>query len=58
MKEIQRKYFTSPFINTFVDYKGCVLPSMFEDIQNKIYNMEVREEDIWVMSFPKSGNYF
>ena len=31
------------------------LPSKFLNVARQIYNMEVRSDDIWVTSFPKSG---
>ncbi|KAG8223340.1 hypothetical protein J437_LFUL001218, partial [Ladona fulva] len=35
--------------------KGCFLPKRFLDIERQIREMEVREDDIWVVTFPKSG---
>ncbi|GJQ87477.1 hypothetical protein Trydic_g19237 [Trypoxylus dichotomus] len=37
------------------DYAGTVLPSRFDDYKDRIENFEVRDDDIWVASFPKSG---
>ncbi|XP_046400820.1 luciferin sulfotransferase-like [Ischnura elegans] len=34
---------------------GCLLPETFLDIAQRIRDMEVRETDIWVLSYPKSG---
>lgn len=35
--------------------KGCILPKRFLDIEKEIREMEVREDDVWVVSFPKAG---
>ncbi|RVE44425.1 hypothetical protein evm_010902 [Chilo suppressalis] len=35
--------------------KGYWFPLGFAELAPKIYNMEVRTDDVWVMSFPKSG---
>ena len=31
------------------------MPKEFVDIAEKIYNFEVRPDDVWVLSFPKCG---
>lgn len=36
--------------------KGCFLPREYAAYYDQIRRMEVRDEDIWVMSFIKSGN--
>lgn len=40
-----------------VDYKyfGCVLPTKFVSSANQFLNFHIRSDDIWVVSFPKSG---
>ncbi|KAI4460509.1 sulfotransferase sult [Holotrichia oblita] len=37
------------------EFKGFIMPSCFKDYMEEIENMEVRDDDIWVTSFPKSG---
>nr|WEM02050.1 sulfotransferase 1 [Vargula tsujii] len=32
-----------------------VMPNGFRPVAEKIYNMEVREDDIWLLSWPKTG---
>ena len=35
---------------------GLVMPRVFaETMADKVYSLEVREDDIWVVSFPKTG---
>lgn len=37
------------------EFKGFIMPNCFEDYMEEIEDMEVRDDDIWVTSFPKSG---
>ena len=48
--------FKSPY-HDFVRYEnGVVLPRYFaETMADRIYNLEVRADDIWVVSYPKTG---
>lgn len=39
----------------YKDFGDCVLRRPYENIKDDIENLEVRDEDIWVASFPKSG---
>lgn len=39
----------------FFRYKGVVLPQFTENIVHKFENFEVRPDDVWVVSFPRSG---
>lgn len=48
------QYF-SPICNKLAVYKGCVLGKYYEKFEEEIYNMEVRDDDVWVISFPKCG---
>ena len=44
-------------INDLVRYEnGFVMPRYFaENLEKKIYNFELRDDDIWIVSYPKSG---
>ncbi|XP_054263438.1 luciferin sulfotransferase-like isoform X2 [Macrosteles quadrilineatus] len=35
---------------------GCVLPENYCNYARRIRNLEVREDDVWVVSFPKCGS--
>lgn len=52
-----RQNFLNPTVGEFIDYKGCILSPTFHELQEKIYNMEVREDDVWIMSYPKTGKF-
>ena len=34
---------------------GICLPSIYRDIADKVYNLPLRPSDVWVLSFPKTG---
>lgn len=53
--EYLKKYFTSFFRTGYVRCKGFVLPKYFENFGDRIRRMEVRPDDVWVCSVPKSG---
>ncbi|XP_066994999.2 luciferin sulfotransferase-like [Anabrus simplex] len=35
--------------------KGCLLPTPYTDYVQRLKNFEVREDDVWIVAFPKSG---
>lgn len=35
----------------------CLLPSMFRKFEQRIRDMEVYEDDTWMLSFPRSGKW-
>lgn len=37
---------------------GVVLPGTYKNYAQRILDLEVREDDIWVISFPKCGEIF
>lgn len=41
----------------FVWVNGVYLPNEYKRIANAIENFEVRDDDIWVCSFPRSGKF-
>ena len=36
-------------------HDGLVVPARFQDIAEKMYNMEVRKDDVWIITYPKCG---
>lgn len=57
-EEYLLKYFTTPFRTGYVKCKGCVLPEYFKDFGDRIKEMDIRDDDIWVCTFPKTGKFF
>ncbi len=41
-----------------IKYKGYLLPSFVKSCLRDIKNFHVRNDDMFVVSFPKSGNYY
>jgi hypothetical protein len=44
-----------PAGEVLVGTSGTALPKKYLDYGDKILDMEVREDDVWVISFPKCG---
>lgn len=42
-----------PTVEMLVD--GVAVPSVFKNYCDKIMNMEVRPDDVWLVTFPKCG---
>lgn len=40
-----------------VNYKGLFVPDTYPVIADSVENFEVRDDDIWVCSFPKTGDF-
>ena len=38
-----------------VNPSGLWMPKEFEDIAEKIYNFEVKPDDVWIITYPKCG---
>jgi len=36
----------------------CILPPKYKDLGQRIKNMEVRPDDVWLVSYPRTGNNF
>lgn len=46
-----------PPADFMVGPSNCVLPKNYLNYAKKIRDLEVREDDVWVLSFPKCGKY-
>ncbi|KAM7249597.1 hypothetical protein ACFE04_025403 [Oxalis oulophora] len=53
--ELLNKYFLNKFRSGYVKCKDVVLPEYFTQFGDRIREMEIRSDDIWVCSFPKTG---
>ncbi|KAI5714784.1 hypothetical protein M8J77_005566 [Diaphorina citri] len=47
--------FISPFRTGYVRCKGVCMPEYYVNFAEDIINMDVRDDDVWVCSFPKTG---
>lgn len=47
--------YTTELRTGYVKCKGHLFPNTFKHFGNEIECMEVRDDDIWVCTFPKSG---
>lgn len=54
-KKIYKEKFADGLNNGFSTIDGYILPKRFEAMKNQVDDFVVREDDIWVCSFPKSG---
>ena len=36
--------------------RGILMPARFQTLAEDIYNMEVREDDVWMITYPKAGS--
>lgn len=44
-----------PMASIKVTPSGCVMPEEYKIYAERLYNFEVREDDTWVISYPKCG---
>lgn len=43
--------------NNFFDAgKGCILPKRYADISEKVKNLKIRSDDVFICSFPRTGS--
>jgi len=52
-----RKYYTHKPMDDYIRYPNgpFIMPRTFLPIADRIKNFEVREDDIWIVTYPKSG---
>ncbi|XP_071445164.1 luciferin sulfotransferase-like [Hetaerina americana] len=62
LDDLLLKDFTSSFREGYVrvgkgyaNKKGIILPSYYKNFEPRIRNTEVKEDDVWVVSYPKTG---
>lgn len=58
LDRILKEKFITEFRKGYVTVEGVCLPERFEKFARAIEDFEVRDDDIWVCSFPKTGTPF
>ena len=58
LNRILKEKFTSEFRTGYISVDGVCLPENYAKFADAIENMEVRDDDVWVCSFPKTGKVF
>ncbi|KAI5694330.1 hypothetical protein M8J75_015161 [Diaphorina citri] len=53
--KLLRSKFTCSFRTGYVRCKGVCMPEYYVNFAEDIINMDVRDDDVWVCSFPKTG---
>lgn len=56
LEDIRKKKFTCSFMKGYVEVENFNLPQNYLQLKDKIDNLEINEEDVWICGFPKSGN--
>ena len=60
-KEKVKTHYPGPGVTKAPDFdfvrfdNGILMPRLFLPFADRLYNFEVRDDDIWIVSFPKSG---
>lgn len=53
--ELLKKYFLSDFRFGYKKYRGVTLPTRHEVFAKEVEELTVRNDDVWVVSYPKTG---
>lgn len=56
-EELLNKHFITVFRHGYIRCQGTVLPVYYKEFAEEIFNLEVRDDDVWVCSFPKTGEF-
>lgn len=57
LEEYLSENYQNPFQGAPLVVKGYRLSSFYERIKEKVENFSVRANDVWVVTFPKAGEY-
>lgn len=56
--EILNKHFLNEFRTGYIKIDNFLLPEYFKEFSDSVESFEVKNTDIWVCSFPKTGKIF
>ena len=56
-KQRLKQFYPVSLMNDMVRYEtGLVMPRVYaEQLEEQIYNFQLREDDIWIVTYPKCG---
>ncbi|XP_046681707.1 luciferin sulfotransferase-like [Homalodisca vitripennis] len=54
-QDLLERHFITAFRHGYVRCQGTVLPVYYKQFAEDILNLQIRDDDIWVCSFPKAG---
>ena len=54
-QKIIDNYFKGALVNGYVNCNGFMLTDLFPKVEPEISQLDVKDDDIWVVSYPKSG---
>ena len=57
LNDLRRRTCCSAMRKDYGEYKGFALPNKFTKMQQRILDMEVYDDDIWIVTYPKCGKY-
>jgi hypothetical protein len=55
--DVLLKKFTNCFRSGYIKSRGYILPESYKKCGQRVEELEVRDDDLWVVSFPKTGKF-
>lgn len=55
LNKLWKEIFHPEFVGNYVSVEGVRLPDHFNKFRDEIENFKIRDDDVWICSFPKGG---